>query len=135
MTEEIDYQDYQRALQFDRRFSQAAALQSLTRVLIDELNPRPTDRVLDAGTGTGRLAMVIHDLVPQGLIAGIDTGLGMLRVARDKIQKERVSNFHIVEGRAEDLPFSFQVFDSACLMLSFHHFTFPERAVEEIYRY
>ena len=55
MTDEIDYQDYQKALEFDQRISRMGALQSLTKTLIEELDPKETDRVLDVGTGTGRL--------------------------------------------------------------------------------
>jgi len=134
MAYEIDYQDYQRALQFDQRTSRMAALRSLTQILIDQLDPKETDKVLDAGTGTGRLGTVLCDLVPQGVIIGIDSGYGMLRVAREKILKSNISNFHVVRGKAEALPFPSQVFDSAYLMLSFHHFTEPEKAAAEVYR-
>jgi len=134
MAYEIDYQDYQRALQFDQRTSKIPALRTLTQLLIDQLDPKETDKVLDVGTGTGRLGTVLCDLVPKGVIIGIDSGYGMLRVAKDKILKSNISNFHVVRGKAEVLPFPHQAFDSAYLMLSFHHFTEPERAVAEIYR-
>jgi ubiquinone/menaquinone biosynthesis C-methylase UbiE len=134
MAYEIDYQDYQRALQFDQRTSKMPALRTLTQLLIDQLDPKETDKVLDVGTGTGRLGTVLRDLVPKGAIIGIDSGYGMLRVAKDKILKSNMSNFHVVRGKAEVLPFPHQAFDSAYLMLSFHHFTEPELAVAEIYR-
>jgi ubiquinone/menaquinone biosynthesis C-methylase UbiE len=134
MAYESDYQDYHRALHFDQHISKMAALQSLTQVLIDELNPQERDKVLDVGTGTGRLGIVLCNLVPKGFIIGIDSGYGMLRVARDKILRYKMSNFHVVQGKAETLPFPPEVFDSACLMLSFHHFTDPGRAIAEIYR-
>jgi ubiquinone/menaquinone biosynthesis C-methylase UbiE len=134
MAYEIDYEDYQKALQFDQRISRMGTLQQLTRILIDELDPQETAKVLDVGTGTGRLGISLCNLVPRGFITGIDSGYGMLRVARDKIQRYRTANFHIVQGMAETLPFLSQVFDSACLMLSFHHFTEPERAITELYR-
>jgi ubiquinone/menaquinone biosynthesis C-methylase UbiE len=134
MAYEIDYQDYQRALQFDQRTSGIAALQSLTQVLIDQLDPKETDKVLDVGTGTGRLGTVLCTLVPKGVIVGIDSGYGMLRVAREKILKSKIGNYHVIRAKAEALPFPSQVFDSAYLMLSFHHFAEPERAAVEILR-
>jgi ubiquinone/menaquinone biosynthesis C-methylase UbiE len=134
MAYEIDYEDYQRALQFDQRHSRMATLQQLTQILVDELDLQETDKVLDVGTGTGRLGISLCNLVPRGSITGIDSGYGMLRVAEDKIQRDQIANFHIVRGRAEALPFLSQVFDSAYLMLSFHHFTEPERAITELYR-
>jgi SAM-dependent methyltransferase len=134
MTGEIDYQDYQRALEFDQRVSGMAALQSLTQTLIKELNPKEDDKVLDVGTGTGRLGLILGRMVRKGFVTGIDSGYGMLRVARDKISKSQMDNFFLVLGKAEALPFLPEAFDSACLMLSFHHFTDPERAMAEIYR-
>ena len=134
MIRQIDYQDYQRALEFDQRVSRMPALQSLTKVLINELNPQESDKVLDVGTGTGRLGLVVSKMVPKGFVTGIDSGYGMLRVARDKTSKSQTGNFLLVLGNAETLPFLPEVFDSVCLMLSFHHFTDPERAMVEIYR-
>ncbi len=134
MSYEIDYQDYQKALQFDQRTSGVPALRNLTQVLIDQLDPKETDRVLDVGTGTGRLGTVIRQLVPKGVVIGIDSGYGMLRVANEKILKSQMDNYYIVRGKAEVLPFPSQVFDSAYLMLSFHHFKEPEKAASEINR-
>ena len=134
MTHEIDYQDYQKALQFDQRVARMEALDHLTGIIMDGLKPREEDRVLDVGTGTGRLGMVLHKKLQHGSVVGIDSGRGMLRVAREKIAKQNIDNFLLVRGRAETLPFLPAVFDSACLMLSFHHFTGPEIATAELYR-
>ncbi|MDY6834249.1 MAG: methyltransferase domain-containing protein [Chloroflexota bacterium] len=129
-----DYQSYERALQFDERVSRMGILQHLTQLLIDELNPREGDRILDVGTGTGRLGLQLSGLVPNGLMTGIDSGYGMLRVAKEKIQKLDLKNVLIVRGRSEDLPFASQSFDAACFMLSLHHFTSPKQSMEEIHR-
>jgi ubiquinone/menaquinone biosynthesis C-methylase UbiE len=134
MTCEMDYQDYQQALQFDQRTSGIPVLRSLTQVLIDQLDPKETDKVLDVGTGTGRLGTVICKLVPKGEVIGIDSGYGMLRVAEEKILKDKINNYHVVRAKAEVLPFPSQVFDSAYLMLSFHHFIEPDTAASEVYR-
>jgi len=134
MTHEIDYQDYQKALQFDQRVTKMEALDHLTSVVMEGLKPNEGDRVLDVGTGTGRLGMVLHQKLQRGAVVGIDSGRGMLRVAREKIVKQNVENFLLVRGRAEKLPFRQAAFDSACLMLSFHHFASPEQATAELHR-
>ena len=133
-SEIIDYQNYERALQFDERVSRMGILQHLTQLLIDELDPKEEDWVLDVGTGTGRLGLQLSGLVPNGSMTGIDSGYGMLRVAKEKIQKLQLENVLIVQGRSEDLPFANQSFDAACFMLSLHHFTSPKRSMEEIHR-
>jgi ubiquinone/menaquinone biosynthesis C-methylase UbiE len=134
MTAEIDYQDYQQALQFEQRITKSAALQSLASLLIELLNPEETQKVLDVGTGTGRLGMMLSHRTPKGAIVGIDSGYGMLKVAMEKVSATTINNFFLVRGKAEALPFRPQSFDSACLMLSFHHFSNPERALLEIYQ-
>jgi ubiquinone/menaquinone biosynthesis C-methylase UbiE len=134
MAGEIDYQDYQKALQFDRRVSRMEALDHLAAIILDGLEPREEDMVLDVGTGTGRLGIAIHEKLQRGSVVGIDSGRGMLRVAGEKILKQNVNNFFLVRGRSEDLPFLPGVFDSGCMMLSFHHFTSPERAMAELHR-
>ena len=132
MDDRIDYSDYRKALEFDRRVSRAGALNSLTRALIDELGTQPADRVLDVGTGTGRLGVTLSKTLAEGFVVGIDSGYGMLRVAGEKVLEHGLDSFHVVCGKAEALPFSASIFDAACLMLSFHHFTDPAKALGEI---
>lgn len=134
MSKEINYQDYQAAIQFDKRVSRMQAFEPLIQGFIKELQLRESDRVLDIGTGTGRLGLRLHDKVSEGVIVGIDSGRGMLRLARENTLKRGVENFFLVRGAAESLPFLSEIFDSVCLMMSFHHFSSPERATREVYR-
>jgi ubiquinone/menaquinone biosynthesis C-methylase UbiE len=131
---EIDYQDYQMALQFDKRTSRLGALEPLVNALVDELHLAGESRVLDIGSGTGRLGLLLYDKLPKGSVVGIDSGRGMLRLAREKTLQRGIENFWLVRGEAESLPFLSRVFDSVCMMMSFHHFANPERATGEIFR-
>ena len=134
MVNDIDYEDYERALKFEERISSMPILQSLTYTIIDELDPKETDRVLDVGTGTGRLGMALSSLIPKGVIVGIDSGYAMLRIAREKILRHKTDNLRLVQGRAEALPFLSQSYDAACFILSFHHFHDSETALREVFR-
>ena len=121
-------------LQSDKHSSGMTALRSLTEVLIKELDPRETDRVLDVGTGSGQLAFVLCKLVTKGFVTGIDPARDRLGVAKDSMLRHEVANALLVHGRAETLPFAPQVFDSACLRFSLHHFACTEIAIAEICR-
>ncbi len=134
MPSEIDYQDYQMALQFDRRASRLGALEPFVHALIDGLHLRDDYRVLDVGTGTGRLGLMLCDKLPKGSLVGIDSGRGMLKLAKEKTMQRGAENFWLVRGEAESLPFLARVFDTVCMMMSFHHFADPEQATREIYR-
>ena len=134
MANEIDYQDYQMALQFDKRASRLGALAPLVDRLIEGLHLREDNRVLDIGTGTGRSGLMLYEKLPMGSVVGVDSGRGMLKLAREKTLKQGIENFWLVRGEAESLPFLPRVFDSVCLMMSFHHFASPEKATGEIYR-
>jgi len=134
MTHEIDYQDYQMALQFDKRASRLGALEPLVQALVDGLHLKEDNRVLDIGTGTGRLGLLLYEKLPRGSVVGIDSGRGMLKLASEKTLKRGVENYWLVRGEAESLPFLPQVFDSVCMMMSFHHFANPEQATREVYR-
>ncbi len=134
MAHEIDYQDYQMALQFDKRASRLGDLEPLVNKLIEGLHLREDNRVLDVGTGTGRLGLLLYDKLPKGSVVGVDSGRGMLKLAREKTLNHGIENYLLVRGEAESLPFLPQAFDSVCLMMSFHHFASPEKATREIHR-
>jgi len=110
------------------------AMRTLTEAFTEELDPVATDRLLDVGTGSGRFAMALTKLVPEGSVAGIDPARDRLLTARDAITRHGIGNFGLALGRAEALPFAPQVFDCACLMFSLHHFADPAKALCEMRR-
>ncbi len=134
MAGEIDYQDYQAALQFDRRTSRLGALEPLVLGLVNQLGPGSGHRILDVGAGTGRLGLMLVDRVGAGWVVGLDSGRGMLRLAREKARSRGADNYLLVRAQAEALPFGGRTFDSACMMMSFHHFASPAQATGELHR-
>jgi len=110
------------------------AMRTLTEAFIEELDPATTDRLLDVGTGSGRFAIALTKLVPEGSVAGIDPARDRLLTARDAITRHGIGNFGLARGRAEALPFAPHVFDCACLMFSLHHFADPAKGLCEIRR-
>ncbi|HOI56509.1 MAG TPA: methyltransferase domain-containing protein [Phycisphaerae bacterium] len=73
------------ALEFDgNKYRQASAHQKEWGArLIDELELRGAERILDLGCGDGVLTARLADLVPRGSVLGIDASAGMIEAARE----------------------------------------------------
>jgi len=53
-----------------------------TSLVLDLLNARPGERILDVGCGSGEITMVLQDIVgkaPGGLVVGTDASQSMVR--------------------------------------------------------
>jgi ubiquinone/menaquinone biosynthesis C-methylase UbiE len=102
------------------------------KILIDALNVRPGEYVLDIGSGTGRLAEYVAELVADdGAVVGIDPLA--YRVAIAQARASRKLRFSV--GRAEDLSeFATAQFDVIYLNSVFHWIEDKPRALREIFR-
>ena len=82
------------------------------RALVDAIDPRPGERVLDVATGTG---MVAFALAARGCeVVGLDQSERMLSGARAKLEAhpELRGRVSFIAGEAERLPFADQEFDA-----------------------
>jgi arsenite methyltransferase len=102
------------------------------KILIDALNIGPGDRVLDIGSGTGRLAQYVASLVaPRGEVVGIDPLAYRVAIARSRASKGLTFSV----GRAEDLTsFPDGQFDVVYLNSVFHWLEDKSRVLREILR-
>jgi arsenite methyltransferase len=101
------------------------------KVLIAALAPRPGERVLDVGCGTGRLGDYVAGLVaPGGEVFGVDP-----LPLRIDIAARKNPRFHASVGRAEDLSqFGDQSFDVVYLNSVFHWIEDKRRVLGEVRR-
>jgi ubiquinone/menaquinone biosynthesis C-methylase UbiE len=78
-------------------------------LLIEVLGDREL-RVLDVGTGTGFIALLLAELGHE--VIGVDISEEMLRIAREKARKLNIENveFHLAD--AEEPPFPDNTFDA-----------------------
>ncbi|GKT10229.1 hypothetical protein DSTSK_35340 [Desulforhabdus sp. TSK] len=89
--------------------------------LINVLDPRPSDTILDLGCGTGVLCrMIAERLQPElgGSVTGIDAAGKMIEVAR---KKRGAPHCRFEAMAAEHLLFDDETFDAVVSSLFFHH--------------
>ncbi len=87
--------------------------------------------VLELATGSGNLAEV---LPPDNRYFGIDVSEGLLRLARRKFEKVRITSLELYSCPAEDLPFALGAFDVAVCNLSLNFFSSLEEVLKELKR-
>jgi ubiquinone/menaquinone biosynthesis C-methylase UbiE len=60
--------------------------------LVEHLNLKPTDDLLDVCTGTGVVALAAAEKLSEGYVLGIDLSNGMLQQAKNKAAENRLKN-------------------------------------------
>ena len=105
------------------------------RVAKDILNYCPAGRLLDVGTGPGRLLIKIHEVAPDLDLVGLDTSPEMVEKARRHVAEAELSNKITFEvGNAGRMPFPDSSFDAALSTASIHHWKDPIAGLNEMYR-
>ncbi|HBZ70937.1 MAG TPA: methyltransferase type 11 [Deltaproteobacteria bacterium] len=100
--------------------------QALKRRLMDQAAIRPGHVVLDVGCGTGTLAILVKQSVPQARVVGLDGDPKVLAIAREKIARAGL-DIELVEGMAYAPPLPPASFDRILSTLVFHHLTRDEK--------
>jgi ubiquinone/menaquinone biosynthesis C-methylase UbiE len=93
-------------------------------------------RVLDIGTGSGRLAIELAKARDCDFeIIGLDVSENMLKKARENARQAGVENkINFVLGNASALPFPEKSFDLVMSYASLHHWFQPVQVFNEAYR-
>ena len=100
--------------------------------LVELLDPRPSDAVLDLGCGVGH---TLRKVAPKVRLAvGADATPGMLEGARALMSRENLTNVTLVVTAAESLPFLDASFDGVTCRLAAHHFADVPQAFAEVAR-
>jgi demethylmenaquinone methyltransferase/2-methoxy-6-polyprenyl-1,4-benzoquinol methylase len=88
------------------------------RVAARQTIPAPPGPALDLATGTGDLALELHEVHPHRAVVGADFSLGMLEVAREKLRRAGThGRIRLVAADALHLPFADRAF--ACVTSAF----------------
>lgn len=123
--------DFKEAGHYDDWFSQPGNRHCFDleiKLILDLMDLRPGQRVLDIGCGTG---MSLSPLMDRGLsLTGVDPSPYMLDVAQQRFG----SRVALHRGPAEDLPFEDNAFDTALFFTSLEFTDRPAKAIEEACR-
>jgi len=108
------------------------SLQEISRVLIEHAAPRPGERVIDVGCGTGATTLAIAERVgPEGSCVGIDISEPMLSRA---VSAEAKPNVGFLRADAQQLPFRDETFDAATSLAVLQLIPNPATTLGEIVR-
>jgi ubiquinone/menaquinone biosynthesis C-methylase UbiE len=90
--------------------------------LINYANLKDNDQVLDIGSGTGTLALLIKKSYPNISVSGLDGDSEIIKIAEEKAKKNKLK-ISFKQGLSFDLPFQDRHFDHCFSSLFFHHLT------------
>jgi ubiquinone/menaquinone biosynthesis C-methylase UbiE len=103
--------------------------------VIELLNVRPDDKILEVGFGPGVAIQLLLQRLATGSVAGVDQSQEMVRQAAarnaDALRNRRVD---LRYGSAERLPFSDQTFDKALAINSMQAWPDARAGLREIWR-
>lgn len=107
-----------------------ALFQEWANRLAESAEIKPNHNILDVACGTGVLARTIEKrLDPNGSVTGLDLNPGMLAIAR-----RNAPNINWHQGKAEELPFEEENFDTVISQFGLMLFSSPKTALQEMYR-
>jgi ubiquinone/menaquinone biosynthesis C-methylase UbiE len=96
------------------------------RKLLDQAAIEPGQRVLDLGCGTGTLAILAKQAIPDAEVVGLDGDPNILEQARAKAQTAGLE-VRFDNGYSTELPYEAESLDRVLSTLFFHHLTTDDK--------
>ena len=117
---------------WDEERSLHAAADTVEGVILDAIGDGPMSRILDVGTGTGRILQLLSDRADRAV--GLDTSHSMLSVARANLERAGVANWELRQGDVHSPPLDAASFDLVVIHQVLHYLDDPSRAIAEAAR-
>jgi ubiquinone/menaquinone biosynthesis C-methylase UbiE/DNA-binding HxlR family transcriptional regulator len=118
---------------WDEERSLHAAADTVEAAILDALDTsRPLGRLLDVGTGTGRMVQLLAERAERAV--GLDSSHSMLSVARANLERAGVDNWELRQGDVHSPPLDPGSFDLVVIHQVLHYLEDPARAVSEAAR-
>ena len=115
-------------------FSQQSTIANpdYTQWMLDHIELKPEDKVLDVAAGTGHFSRAIAPYVRQ--VTALDLTTAMIEQGKLETLKAGITNIQFEQGTAENLHYPDVSFDVAVTRFSLHHFETPIAALREMNR-
>lgn len=115
---------------WDRVRSLHASDEVVEAAIVDAAGEQPYRRVLDLGTGTGRmLQLLAGDDIERAV--GLDSSHSMLAVARSHLERAEVRRVELRQGDVYSPPLERDAFDLIVIHQVLHYLDDPARAIRE----
>lgn len=115
--------------------SEIVLAKPFTEKMMEFVNIKPEQKILDVGTGPGILAFPIAKaLNNRGEVIGIDLSEEMITTSLLHAKQRGISNVQFNVMDAENLEFDNSEFDSVVSMRAMRHFPDIDKALSEIFR-
>ncbi len=117
--------------EWDEAHALALPVDAVEQAVLQVVGPAP-GRLLDIGTGTGRLLELLAPRVDRGL--GVDASRAMLALARSRLSKAELAHCAVRQADMYRLPLPDSGFDTAIMQMVLHYAEDPAAAVTEAAR-
>ena len=122
----------QKGADWDEMRALGLPAQAVEQALLALIPPEPAGRLLDIGTGTGRILELLAPRVRQAL--GIDASKAMLALARARLSAPGFAHCAVRLADMYRLPLPAGGFDLVVLQMVLHYAEAPERVLAEAAR-
>src|SRR4030095_6310566 len=109
-------------------------LKPMNSEMIQMLNIKANDVILDVATGTGEPGLTIASILKSGKVVATDLAEEMLSVAKEKADNRSIKNFETVCCDVSSLPFEDNTFDSISCRLGIMFFPDIQMSLQEMVR-
>ncbi len=105
------------------------------RKLVASIADANPSKILDIATGTGDVAIMLAQEIPEAKIDGLDLSDNMLEIARTKVAKRALeAQVTFVQGDSEKLPYTNNTFDAMTVAFGVRNFEDTSKGLEECRR-